>query len=66
MRHEYTNHSFIRAFVAFFVNLSLKYRYMNTPVIFKDESYEIIGACMEVHNNLGIGCNITELYYKYK
>ena len=26
-----------------------------TKLIFKEESYEIIGACMEVYNNLGPG-----------
>ena len=26
-----------------------------TELIFKKESYEIVGACMEVHNNLGPG-----------
>jgi len=24
-------------------------------IIFKEESYQIIGKCMEVHNNLGAG-----------
>ena len=26
-----------------------------TELLFKKESYEIVGACMEVHNNLGPG-----------
>ena len=26
-----------------------------TELIFKKESYEIVGACMEVHNQLGPG-----------
>ncbi len=28
---------------------------MNTNILFKDESYKIIGACMFVHKNLGPG-----------
>jgi len=28
---------------------------MNTNILFKEESFEIIGACMEVHNELGCG-----------
>ena len=35
---------------------------MNTPIILKKESYEIISACMEVHNNLGTG--FAEIVYK--
>ncbi len=31
-------------------------------IIYKDESYEIIGKCMEVHNNLGAG--FLEIVYK--
>jgi len=31
-------------------------------IIYKDESYEIIGICMEVHNNLGAG--FLEIVYK--
>jgi GxxExxY protein len=31
-------------------------------VLFKDESYQIIGLCMEVHNNLGPG--FAEIVYK--
>jgi GxxExxY protein len=27
----------------------------NNKILFKDESYKIIGACMQVHNNLGPG-----------
>ncbi|MCH5715172.1 GxxExxY protein [Niabella hibiscisoli] len=35
---------------------------MNEPIIFKEESYEIVGACMEVHNHLGAG--FAEIVYK--
>ncbi len=31
-------------------------------LIYKEESYEIIGKCMEVHNNLGAG--FLEIVYK--
>ena len=31
-------------------------------LIYKDESYKIIGKCMEVHNNLGAG--FLEIVYK--
>ncbi len=31
-------------------------------IIYKEESYEIIGICMEVHNNLGAG--FLEVVYK--
>ncbi len=31
-------------------------------LIFKEESYQIIGLCMEVHNNLGAG--FLEIVYK--
>ncbi len=31
-------------------------------IIFKEESYQIIGKCMEVHNNLGPG--FLEIVYK--
>lgn len=31
-------------------------------IIFKDESYQIIGKCFEVHNNLGAG--FLEIVYK--
>ena len=33
-----------------------------TDIILKDESYKIIGACMEVHNELGFG--FKEIIYK--
>ena len=33
-----------------------------SDIIFKKESYEIIGMCMEVHNNLGAG--FLEIVYK--
>jgi GxxExxY protein len=33
-----------------------------TDIIYKEESYEIIGICMEVHNNLGAG--FLEIVYK--
>ena len=33
-----------------------------SELIYKDESYEIIGKCMEVHNNLGPG--FLEIVYK--
>lgn len=35
---------------------------MMTDIILKDESYKIIGACMEVHNLLGLG--FKEIVYK--
>ena len=31
-------------------------------IIHKEESYQIIGICMEVHNNLGAG--FSEIVYK--
>jgi GxxExxY protein len=31
-------------------------------IIFKEESYKIVGVCMEVHNNLGMG--FKEAVYK--
>ncbi|MEX0812879.1 MAG: GxxExxY protein [Chitinophagales bacterium] len=31
-------------------------------IIYKEESYQIIGVCMEVHNNLGAG--FLEIVYK--
>ena len=33
-----------------------------TEIVYKDESYKIIGLCMEVHNNLGPG--FLEIVYK--
>ena len=33
-----------------------------SDIIYKEESYEIIGECMEVHNNLGAG--FLEIVYK--
>jgi GxxExxY protein len=33
-----------------------------TKLIYKDEAYEIIGKCLEVHNNLGAG--FLEIVYK--
>ncbi len=33
-----------------------------TDLIYKEESYDIIGKCMEVHNNLGAG--FLEIVYK--
>ncbi len=33
-----------------------------SDLIYKDESYQIIGKCMEVHNNLGAG--FLEIVYK--
>ena len=33
-----------------------------TDLIYKEESYQIIGKCMEVHNNLGAG--FLEIVYK--
>jgi GxxExxY protein len=35
---------------------------MMTDIIYKTESYKIIGICMEVHNNLGPG--FLEIVYK--
>ena len=31
-------------------------------ILYKEESYQIIGKCMEVHNNLGAG--FLEIVYK--
>jgi len=33
-----------------------------SELIYKEESYDIIGKCMEVHNNLGAG--LLEIVYK--
>jgi len=33
-----------------------------TDLLYKEEAYEIIGICMEVHNNLGAG--FLEIVYK--
>ena len=33
-----------------------------SEIIYKQESYDIIGVCMEVHNNLGMG--FDEIIYK--
>jgi GxxExxY protein len=33
-----------------------------SEIIYKDESYKIIGICMDVHNNLGAG--FLEIVYK--
>ena len=35
---------------------------LENNIIYKDESYKIIGACMEVHNNLG--CGFLEAVYQ--
>jgi GxxExxY protein len=35
---------------------------MDTNIIYKDESYQVIGKCMEVHNVLGHG--FMEIVYK--
>jgi GxxExxY protein len=35
---------------------------METNIIYKEESYQIIGKCMEVHNELGHG--FLEIVYK--
>jgi GxxExxY protein len=35
---------------------------MKTDILYKDESYRIIGICMEVHNNPGAG--FLEIVYK--
>ena len=35
---------------------------MENKLIYKEESYKIIGACMEVHNQLGAG--FLEIVYK--
>ncbi len=37
-------------------------KYHMSNIIFKEESYQIIGKCMEVHNNLGAG--FLEIVYK--
>jgi GxxExxY protein len=36
--------------------------YIMTDIIYKEESYQIIGKCMEVHNQLGAG--FLEIVYK--
>ena len=36
--------------------------YLMSNLILKNEAYKIIGACMEVHNNLGHG--FLEIVYK--
>ena len=41
---------------------SWQYSTVMDSVIFKEESYKIIGVCMEVHNNLGAG--FLEIVYK--
>jgi len=41
--------------------VALKIRQM-VEIIYKEESYQIIGKCMEVHNNLGPG--FLEIVYK--
>lgn len=33
-----------------------------TDIVYKEESYKIVGICMEVHNNLGAG--FLEIVYK--
>ena len=33
-----------------------------SEIVFKDESYKIIGICFDVHNNLGAG--FLEIVYK--
>ncbi len=35
---------------------------MMTEILYKEESYKIIGACFDVHNNLGAG--FLEIVYK--
>lgn len=35
---------------------------MSSTIIYKEESYKIIGVCMEIHNNLGSG--FLEIVYK--
>jgi GxxExxY protein len=37
-------------------------KYDMEKILFKEESYQIIGKCMEVHNNLGAG--FLEIVYK--
>ncbi len=41
--------------------VELKNRVMNN-IIYKEDSYKIIGICMDVHNNLGAG--FLEIVYK--
>ena len=38
------------------------YKKMKNKIVYKDESYQIIGKCFEVHNNLGAG--FLEIVYK--
>ena len=45
-----------------FVNSFLQKTQLMSTIILKDESYAIIGKCMEVHNNLGAG--FSEIVYK--
>ena len=33
-----------------------------TEILFKEESYEIVGACMEIHKELG--CGFNEIIYQ--
>ena len=35
---------------------------METKILYKDESYRIIGVCMKIHNKLGKG--FKEIVYK--
>lgn len=46
--------AFLRIFLLIFKNMS--------HLIYKSESYKIIGICMDIHNNLGKGFN--EIVYK--
>jgi GxxExxY protein len=54
--HEYylQNHSCIRGINSYFYNMP--------EIIYKKESFQIIGKCFEVHNNLGAG--FLEIVYK--
>jgi GxxExxY protein len=45
-----------------FTNLDILKHIIMSVIIFKDESYKIIGTCFDVHNELGLG--FQEIVYK--